>query len=46
MEEGKIKYFVRVHPGGALEHFESEMVTTALYYEAMCVARLFQMNNF
>ncbi|KAL1728757.1 hypothetical protein EV714DRAFT_285517 [Schizophyllum commune] len=35
LEEGKIKYFVRVHPGGALEHFESEMVTTALYYEAI-----------
>ena len=35
LEELKIKYFLRVHPGGALEHFESEMVTTALYYEAM-----------
>ncbi|TFK42538.1 hypothetical protein BDQ12DRAFT_757472 [Crucibulum laeve] len=33
--ENKIKYFLRVHPGGALEHFESEMVTTALYYEAV-----------
>jgi hypothetical protein len=33
--EGKAKYFLRVHPGGALEHFESEMVSTALYYEAM-----------
>jgi hypothetical protein len=31
----KVKYFLRVHPGGALEHFESEMVSTALYYEAM-----------
>lgn len=30
-----VKYFLRVHPGGALEHFESEMVSTALYYEAM-----------
>ena len=35
LEELKIKYFLRVYPGGALEHFESEMVTTALYYEAM-----------
>ncbi|TRM62470.1 hypothetical protein BD626DRAFT_548391 [Schizophyllum amplum] len=35
LEEGKMKYFVRVHPGGALEHFESEMVVTALYYEAV-----------
>ena len=35
-EPHKVKYFMRVHPGGALEHFESEMVVTALYYEAMC----------
>lgn len=33
--ENKHKYFLRVHPGGALEHFESEMVVTSLYYEAM-----------
>jgi hypothetical protein len=33
--DNKVKYFLRVHPGGALEHFDSEMVTTALYYEAM-----------
>lgn len=33
--DNKVKYFLRVNPGGALEHFESEMVTTALYYEAM-----------
>ncbi|KIM87142.1 hypothetical protein PILCRDRAFT_815600 [Piloderma croceum F 1598] len=33
--ENKVKYFLRVHPGGALEHFESEMVSTALYYEAV-----------
>lgn len=32
--DNKVKYFLRVHPGGALEHFESEMVSTALYYEA------------
>lgn len=37
LSEGKVKYFLRVHPGGALEHFESEMVTTALYYEAVYV---------
>ncbi|KAF8654201.1 hypothetical protein AX16_003728 [Volvariella volvacea WC 439] len=35
MGESKVKYFLRVHPGGALEHFETEMVTTALYYEAI-----------
>lgn len=35
LSEGKVKYFLRVHPGGALEHFESEMVSTALYYEAV-----------
>ena len=33
--EHKHKYFLRVHPGGALEHFESEMVVTSLYYEAV-----------
>lgn len=31
----KVKFFMRVHPGGALEHFESETVVTSLYYEAM-----------
>lgn len=36
--DNKVKYFLRVHPGGALEHFESEMVTTALYYEAVYVS--------
>jgi hypothetical protein len=35
LEDKKVKYFLRIHPGGAMEHFESEMVTTALYYEAM-----------
>ncbi|KAJ6496694.1 hypothetical protein C8R47DRAFT_1263971 [Mycena vitilis] len=35
VSENKVKYFLRVHPGGALEHFESEMVATSLYYEAM-----------
>jgi hypothetical protein len=35
LAENKVKYFLRVHPGGALEHFESEMVSTALYYEAV-----------
>lgn len=34
VEDQKYKYFLRVHPGGALEHFESEMVVTSLYYEA------------
>jgi hypothetical protein len=35
ISDNKVKYFLRVHPGGALEHFESEMVATSLYYEAM-----------
>ncbi|KAI0065379.1 hypothetical protein BV25DRAFT_1821776 [Artomyces pyxidatus] len=35
LEEGKVKYFLRVHPGGGFEHFETEMVSTAIYYEAM-----------
>ena len=33
--DNKVKYFLRVHAGGALEHFESELVSTALYYEAV-----------
>ncbi|KIY72170.1 hypothetical protein CYLTODRAFT_344506 [Cylindrobasidium torrendii FP15055 ss-10] len=33
--ENKVKYFLRAYPGGALEHFVSEMVVTALYYEAI-----------
>ncbi|KAI5123339.1 hypothetical protein M0805_001764 [Coniferiporia weirii] len=33
--EDKFKYFLRVHPGGALEHFETESVVTSIYYEAM-----------
>lgn len=33
----KAKFFLRVNPGGALEHFESETVVTSLYYEAMWV---------
>ncbi|KAK0450926.1 hypothetical protein EV421DRAFT_1888716 [Armillaria borealis] len=33
--DNKVKYFLRAHPGGAMEHFESEMVSTALYYEAI-----------
>lgn len=26
-----------MHPDGYLEHFESNLVTTSIYYEAMCV---------
>jgi len=33
-DPNKVKFFCRSHPGGALEHFDSETVTTALYYEA------------
>jgi len=35
LEDNKVKFFLRVHPGGALEHFESATVVTSLYYEAM-----------
>ncbi|GJJ12105.1 hypothetical protein Clacol_006346 [Clathrus columnatus] len=31
----KAKFFLRVNPGGPLEHFESETVVTSLYYEAI-----------
>jgi hypothetical protein len=37
IEDNKVKYFLRVHPGGGLEHFQSEMVATSLYYEATYV---------
>lgn len=33
--DGKAKYYTRVHPGGAIEHYDTETTTTALYYEAM-----------
>jgi hypothetical protein len=33
--DSKIKYYVRANPGGALEHFNTQVATTALYYEAM-----------
>jgi hypothetical protein len=35
MSDNKFKYFLRVNPGGAIEHFESELVSTSLYYEAV-----------
>lgn len=35
VDESKYKYFVRVHPGGAMEHFETATTVTSLYYEAM-----------
>lgn len=37
LSDNKVKYFLRVHPGGAIEHFESEMVATSLYYEVVYV---------
>ncbi|KAI9571326.1 hypothetical protein HD554DRAFT_2203400 [Boletus coccyginus] len=44
--ENKHKYFLRVHPGGALEHFESEMVVTSLYYEAVPDPAMVDPNEF
>ncbi|KAI0831348.1 hypothetical protein BC628DRAFT_1407834 [Trametes gibbosa] len=35
VNENKVKYFLRVHPGGAVEHFETQMTATSLYYEAI-----------
>ncbi|KAF8319279.1 hypothetical protein DL93DRAFT_2074854 [Clavulina sp. PMI_390] len=35
VSDGKVKYFVRAHPDGYLEHFTSNLVITSLYYEAM-----------
>ncbi|KAL0946840.1 hypothetical protein HGRIS_013008 [Hohenbuehelia grisea] len=44
--ENKYKFFLRAHPGGALEHFESEMVTTALYYEAIPDPAMVEPNDY
>lgn len=33
--DNKAKFYTRVHPGGAIEHFDTETNATALYYEAM-----------
>ncbi|CAK5277408.1 unnamed protein product [Mycena citricolor] len=46
LSENKVKYFLRVHPGGALEHFESEMVGTSLYYEAMPDQTMVEPNDY
>lgn len=35
VSENKVKYYLRVHPGGAVEHFDTGMISTSLYYEAM-----------
>ncbi|KAF9535304.1 hypothetical protein CPB83DRAFT_888034 [Crepidotus variabilis] len=46
LDDNKVKYFLRVHPGGALEHFESELVATTLYYEAEPDASMVDPNSF
>ncbi|THH08658.1 hypothetical protein EW146_g8924 [Bondarzewia mesenterica] len=46
VDEGKVKYFLRVHPGGGFEHFETEMVATSIYYEAMPEPSLLDPNEF
>lgn len=46
VEERKFKYFLRVHPGGALEHFDSERVMTSLYYEALPDPTMVDPNEF
>ncbi|KAI0690567.1 hypothetical protein BC835DRAFT_1407485 [Cytidiella melzeri] len=35
LDDNKVKYFLRVHPGGAIEHFETQLNATSLYYEAI-----------
>jgi hypothetical protein len=34
-DPNRVKLFFRSHPGGAMEHYSSETVTTAFYYEAV-----------
>ncbi|KAF9454533.1 hypothetical protein P691DRAFT_309862 [Macrolepiota fuliginosa MF-IS2] len=45
-DSNRVKFFCRGHPGGALEHFESETVTTALYYEAIPDAGMIEPGSF
>lgn len=33
--DNKVKYFLQVHPGGGMEHFESQIFCTSIYYEAI-----------
>lgn len=35
LSENKIKFFVRVHPGGAMEYITTTQVVSSLYYETM-----------
>lgn len=37
LSDNKVKFFVRVHPGGALEDISNQTVISSLYYEAMYV---------
>jgi hypothetical protein len=37
ISDHKVKFFVRVHPGGALEDITNQTVVSSLYYEAMSV---------
>jgi len=46
VDENKFKYFVRVHPGGAMEHFETETTVTSLYYEAIPDPSMVDPNDF
>ena len=34
-EGNRVKWFVRVNPGGAIEHFNTETACSSLYYEAL-----------
>lgn len=40
-EGNRVKWFVRLNPGGVLEHFNSETVVSELYYEALWVFQCF-----
>jgi len=46
IDDNKVKYFLRVHPGGAVEHFESNLTTTSLYYEAIPEPGMLDPNEF
>ncbi|EPS98569.1 hypothetical protein FOMPIDRAFT_1165241 [Fomitopsis schrenkii] len=46
VDESKYKYFVRVHPGGAMEHFDTATTITSLYYEAIPDPSMVDPNEF
>ncbi|XP_006458084.1 hypothetical protein AGABI2DRAFT_63607 [Agaricus bisporus var. bisporus H97] len=45
-DPNRVKLFFQSHPGGAMEHYTSETVTTAFYYEATPDVSMIDTNSF